>query len=65
MTEAIIAMGKALSLVVVASGVETQDQQTFLSEQACDELQGYYFSKPAPAESFAELLARHVASPRR
>ncbi len=62
--EAIIAMGKTLSLTVVAGGVETQAQQTFLSEHACDELQGYHFSKPVLPGQFAELLRSHVAVPR-
>ena len=55
-TSAIIAMGKTLSLTVVAEGVETVEQQNFLREQACDEMQGYYFSKPVAAEEFATLL---------
>ena len=55
-TEAIIAMGKTLSLTVVAEGVETMEQETFLREHACDEMQGYYFSKPVPADAFAALL---------
>ena len=55
-TEAIIAMGKSLDLTVVAEGVETQEQQSFLQELECDEMQGYYFSKPIPGEAFAELL---------
>jgi EAL domain-containing protein (putative c-di-GMP-specific phosphodiesterase class I) len=59
-TEAIIAMGKSLSLTIVAEGVETQEQQTFLREHACDEMQGYYFSKPIEPEKFAELLGRHI-----
>jgi diguanylate cyclase (GGDEF)-like protein/PAS domain S-box-containing protein len=63
-TEAIIAMGKTLSLTVVAGGVETQEQHTFLSEHACDELQGFHFSKPVLPEQFAELLRKHVPSPR-
>lgn len=57
-TSAIIAMGKTLSLTVVAEGVETADQQTFLREQACDEMQGYYFSKPIGADEFAALLGK-------
>jgi diguanylate cyclase (GGDEF)-like protein/PAS domain S-box-containing protein len=59
-TQAIIAMGKTLSLTVVAEGVETQEQQAFLSAHACDEMQGFYFSKPIDATEFAELLRRHV-----
>jgi diguanylate cyclase (GGDEF)-like protein/PAS domain S-box-containing protein len=61
-TEAIIAMGKTLSLTVVAEGVETEAQQRFLLEHACDEMQGYYFNRPADAEQFAEFVRRHVAS---
>jgi diguanylate cyclase (GGDEF)-like protein/PAS domain S-box-containing protein len=55
-TEAIIAMGKTLSLTVVAEGVETPEQESFLREHACDEMQGYYFSKPIAAGAFSELL---------
>jgi len=55
-TEAIIAMGKSLNLTVVAEGVETQEQQDFLQEHACDEMQGFLFSKPIPSEAFAKLL---------
>lgn len=56
LTEAIIAMGKTLSLNVVAEGVETQEQYDFLREKACDEFQGFYFSKPLEKDKFAELL---------
>jgi diguanylate cyclase (GGDEF)-like protein/PAS domain S-box-containing protein len=59
-TTAIIAMGKTLSLTVVAEGVETLEQQNFLRDQACDEMQGYYFSKPVAPDAFAELLRSHV-----
>ena len=59
--EAIIAMAKTLGLTVVAEGVETSEQQAFLSEHACDEMQGYYFSKPLPAEKFVQLL--HAKKP--
>ncbi|MGH8115141.1 MAG: putative bifunctional diguanylate cyclase/phosphodiesterase, partial [Rhodanobacteraceae bacterium] len=57
-TEAIIAMGKTLSLTIVAEGVETAQQKAFLREHACDEMQGYYFSTPIPAAEFAKLLRR-------
>jgi len=53
---AIIAMGRSLSLTVIAEGVETVEQQEFLRSQACDEMQGFYFSRPVPAEAFARLL---------
>jgi diguanylate cyclase (GGDEF)-like protein/PAS domain S-box-containing protein len=62
-TEAIIAMGKTLSLTVVAEGVETVEQATFLREHACDEMQGYYFSKPIAADEFAVFLRAHVIVP--
>ncbi|RZI60112.1 MAG: EAL domain-containing protein [Pseudomonas sp.] len=55
-TRAIIAMGKSLSLTVVAEGVETPAQAQFLREQACDRIQGYLFSRPVQAEAFADLL---------
>ena len=58
-TEAIITMGKTLSLTVVAEGVETQEQENFLREHICDEMQGFYFSKPVAADKFADLLRKH------
>jgi EAL domain-containing protein (putative c-di-GMP-specific phosphodiesterase class I) len=61
-TKAIIAMGKSLSLTIVAEGVETKEQEAFLRAHACDEMQGYYFSRPIAPDSFAELLRRHVPS---
>jgi diguanylate cyclase (GGDEF)-like protein/PAS domain S-box-containing protein len=57
--EAIIAMGKTLSLTVVAEGVETPEQKAFLRERACDQMQGYHFSKPIAADEFADLLRTH------
>ena len=54
--EAIIAMGRSLSLTVIAEGVETKAQVDFLRERACDEFQGFYFSKAVTAGRFAELL---------
>ncbi|HTB67440.1 MAG TPA: EAL domain-containing protein [Steroidobacteraceae bacterium] len=52
----IIALGRNLGLKVVAEGVETAQQLQFLREHACDEVQGYYFSRPVPAQQFEELL---------
>jgi EAL domain-containing protein (putative c-di-GMP-specific phosphodiesterase class I) len=57
--EAIIAMGRTLNLTVVAEGVETREQQDFLRERACDQMQGFFFSKPVAAADFAELLRTH------
>jgi len=54
--QAIISMGKALGMTVVAEGVETAEQQTFLRDHACDEMQGFLFSKPLPPQQLAELL---------
>jgi EAL domain-containing protein (putative c-di-GMP-specific phosphodiesterase class I) len=48
---------------VVAEGVEKAEQEIFLREHACDEMQGYYFSKPTPPDQFADLLREHVPSP--
>lgn len=58
-TEAIIAMGKSLSLTVIAEGVETAQQEDFLRQHACDQMQGYYFSKPISAGQFAEFVYQH------
>jgi len=56
LTEAIIAMGRTLSLTVVAQGVETKEQADFLRQNACDEFQGFYLNKPMPANQIAELI---------
>ncbi len=61
LTEAIIQMGKALRLHLVAEGVETVAQAEFLHLSGCHELQGYLFSKPLPAPAFAKFLTRHRA----
>lgn len=53
---AVIAMAHRLQLTVVAEGVETAEQLEFLTAHACDEVQGYYFSRPVPADEFVELL---------
>ena len=55
-TMAIIAMAKSLNLSLVAEGVETAAQLTFLKLQGCQEVQGYYFSRPMHAEAATELL---------
>jgi diguanylate cyclase (GGDEF)-like protein len=54
---AIIALGHALGLTVTAEGVETEAHVKLLREQGCDEMQGYFFSRPVVADRIAELLA--------
>jgi len=53
---AIIGMGRSLELTIIAEGVETLDQLSFLQAQRCEEGQGFLFSKAVPAKDFAQLL---------
>jgi len=53
---AVIALARSLQLKVTAEGVETADQCAFLRENGCDEIQGYYFSRPVPAVEIAQML---------
>ena len=59
--QAIIALGHKLGLKVVAEGVETLEQFDYLRRTACDEMQGYYFSKPLIASDFGAMLADQSA----
>ncbi len=59
----IIRMGKGLNLKVIAEGVESKEQLAFLRAHQCDEAQGYYFSRPLPADEFASLLLSRSFSP--
>ena len=54
---AVIQLGHALDLKVIAEGVETSEQLTFLRENGCDEIQGYYFSRPLDPVALRALLA--------
>jgi EAL domain-containing protein (putative c-di-GMP-specific phosphodiesterase class I) len=57
---AVIGLAKNLKLSVVAEGVETLEELEFLRAQGCDEVQGYYFSRPVPAASFEALLSSGI-----
>ena len=54
----IILLAQALNLKVVAEGVETTGQLNFLTAEKCDYIQGYYYSKPIPADEFTRLLQK-------
>ncbi|MBF0285545.1 MAG: EAL domain-containing protein [Magnetococcales bacterium] len=53
---AIISMAQGMRLKVIAEGVETLEQQEFLKQHGCDEIQGYYLSRPLPEEAFTHFL---------
>jgi diguanylate cyclase (GGDEF)-like protein/PAS domain S-box-containing protein len=53
---AIISLARGLDLKVIAEGVETAEQCAFLRKHGCDEIQGYYFSRPVPPEELAAML---------
>src|ERR1700730_7895000 len=55
-TTAVISMAKSLNLKVIAEGVEDEAQMSFLRAHQCDEIQGYYFSKPLAVDKVAEKL---------
>jgi diguanylate cyclase (GGDEF)-like protein len=57
LADAVIAMGKTLGVTIVAQGIETRAEAEFLRAHACDEIQGFYFNRPLPAEQFRLLLA--------
>ena len=55
-TAAIISLAKSLRLKVIAEGVENEAQMSFLRAHQCDEIQGYYFSKPLAVDKVADKL---------
>jgi EAL domain-containing protein (putative c-di-GMP-specific phosphodiesterase class I) len=57
---AVISLAKSLRMTSVAEGVETQAHCDFLRANGCDQIQGYYFSRPVPAAEMGEMLRRDV-----
>jgi diguanylate cyclase (GGDEF)-like protein len=60
--DAIIAMGRTLGMCIVAEGVETGAQADFLRDHGCDEIQGFFYSRPVPATDIQRLLADHPSA---
>ncbi|MDR3467544.1 MAG: EAL domain-containing protein [Xanthobacteraceae bacterium] len=58
---AMIGLGHGLDISIVAEGVETQEQLTFLAHENCDQVQGYFLGKPAPIADFAAIVGQPVA----
>lgn len=58
--QTIILMAKSLNLSTVAEGVETLEHVNLLKEMGCDQLQGYFFSKPIPKEEFTKFLQTYI-----
>jgi len=54
--DAVISLAKSLNLKTIAEGVETRQQLDMFKLKLCDEIQGYYFSKPVPADEFMTLM---------
>ncbi len=59
---AIVALGRALGVSVLVEGVETEEQRVLLRLAGCDEMQGYLFAKPAPAQAIDKLLKQPKAA---
>ena len=59
--QATVALAHGLSLVVIAEGVETEGQLAFLAAIGCDEVQGFLFSRPVPADDMARMMSGETA----
>ncbi|MGX9460193.1 bifunctional diguanylate cyclase/phosphodiesterase [Shewanella sp. A14] len=60
--EAIVSMSRALDLIIVAEGIETEEELNFIKQQGIEAVQGYYFHKPMPQAAFIELLEKQSKS---
>ncbi len=65
LVELVVDIAKYLNVPVVAEGVETETQLQLLKNADCDLVQGYYFSRPLPAEEFEKLIIREIEIDRR
>lgn len=54
----IISLGKSLGKTIIAEGIKTLEQKEYLTEEGCDQMQGYYFSPPLPGEKALEKLKK-------
>jgi diguanylate cyclase (GGDEF)-like protein/PAS domain S-box-containing protein len=54
--KSVISLGQSLNMVTTAEGVETAEQATFLKAEGCDQLQGYFFSRPVAAEELTRFI---------
>jgi sensor c-di-GMP phosphodiesterase-like protein len=61
-TDMVISLAQRLHIQLVAEGVETAEQASYLCQRGVDTLQGYYYARPMPLEAFPAWLARHQAS---
>ena len=59
-TRTIIAMSKGLHLDIIAEGVETKEQSEFLTENGCNEVQGFYYHKPASKKDIEKFLLKYL-----
>ena len=60
MIQAIVTLGRALGLTLLAEGVETEEQRVILRLAGCDEMQGYLFARPGPREALDQLIADYA-----
>jgi len=61
-TRATIALAKSLNLKVIAEGVETKEQKDFIVENGCENIQGYFYSRPIPADEMKDILINGFSS---